>query len=438
MNTLRRLIAGATAAAVMLLAVPGAADAADRITLADGSVLEGEIVRELDGYLWVKVKLGGLEKQRLLEPSDYTEIERDAEASVNNDADGSREKAEAVPSQTPEQGTKPAKREFAEGTPRGAIISLGDGDDQEMVGIYINRPILERLIPILEEEEIDIVVFRINSGGGLLYSVERNSEIIHNEYKPRFRVVSWIESAISAAAMSAHAIEEHYFMPEGNYGAATGWYGQGTEIKGGSLEEALYSMEKISARGGHDFRIARSMQITEPLSADVDIYGNVTWRQDEDGSIMVNPAGRILTFNSQTAEQTGFSKGTAGTLDELTQAMGLVEVDWVGYIDPTIPYPVSKAEAEMRKFRDDTLRDEQRFNQYMGLYQESLNRARGTTDRNIRNRFCRRAETELGKIERTIRNNPNFGLLNLNIVGQEAIRQWVRDQREMIDEIRRG
>ena len=48
------------------------------------------------------------------------------------------------------------------------------------------------------------------------------SDVIHEQYKKKFRTVAWIDSAISAAAMTAHCLEEIYFTPQGNYGAARG------------------------------------------------------------------------------------------------------------------------------------------------------------------------------------------------------------------------
>src|SRR5690606_34230378 len=141
--------------------------------------------------------------------------------------------------------------------PRIAVISLGEGGDKDMVGLFMTAEALKRAIPLLEKDNVTDVVFRIQSGGGALLEIQKLSDVIHNEFKPRFRVVAWIKSAISAAAMTAHCIEDIYFTSDGNYGACTGWYGQLTAVKGRDLEEVLYMMEKISARGKHDPKIMR-------------------------------------------------------------------------------------------------------------------------------------------------------------------------------------
>src|ERR1041384_4869288 len=136
------------------------------------------------------------------------------------------------------------------GVPRAAVISLGD-HDKEMVGQFITADSLDRCIPLLEKEHIDIVAIRINSGGGALLEIQKLSDEIEFKFKPKFRTVAWIEHAISAAAMTAHCMEEIYLMPGASYGACTGWYGQLTAVKGRDLQEVLYMMEKISARGKH-------------------------------------------------------------------------------------------------------------------------------------------------------------------------------------------
>ena len=116
---------------------------------------------------------------------------------------------------------------------------------------------------MLEEEKIDIVVFRFYSGGGLLLEIQPLSDIIQSKYKKKFHSVAWIESAISAAAMTAHTFNDIYFTSQANYGACTGFAGSlDRPVVGIELEEVLAMMEKISDRGGHDTRIMRAMQIS--------------------------------------------------------------------------------------------------------------------------------------------------------------------------------
>ncbi|MEM7754634.1 MAG: hypothetical protein AAF297_03245 [Planctomycetota bacterium] len=409
-------------AATLALAFVGRASADDTIVLNDGTEITGEIVRELDGNIWLLEKIGTVEIERFYAKTQIADVMRDAPAV--RDADPREEERERRSVSRP-------------GVPKGAVISL-----EGMVGMQMTSDKLRDLIPILEEEIGDdgtgIVVLKINSGGGYGYEVQRLSDVIHNEMKPKFRVVAWIESAISAAAMTSHAIEEIVFMPRGNYGAATGWSGQLVAVKGRGLEEFLYQMEQISARGGYDHRIMRAMQISVPLSASIDTRnGEVQWFLDSDaGDMLVNPAGEILTFNSKNAYELGFSKGTASNLDELTEILALEEIDWVGKIDPSRIYPISKAEAEMIRFREKASEDESRFNEYMTNYNLAIGAAQGAND-DIRGALVARARRQLRNVISMVRNNPNVALFILNVLPDD-FPLWVEEQEEMLRDIARG
>ena len=202
--------------------------------------------------------------------------------------------------------------------------------------------------------------------------------------------------------MTAHGVEESYFVPGGNYGACTGYGGALDAMKGRELEEVVYMMEKVSARGKHDGegQIMRSMQhFRYPLSCDINENGDVTWYQNEEGQHLVNPEGRILTFNSQTAKKYGFSGGTARTLEELEKVMGLTEVEWVGRDTKGFFYPISRAEEINMRFRDKTYEDQERTREYFTLYQAAIQLAAGEQDDTPRGTFGGKAPKYVYKSE---------------------------------------
>jgi hypothetical protein len=403
-----------------MLAGPRTARADDKITLKDGRVLQGTVIREVNGYVWFKVKTGSLETEQMFKPEEISKLEKDAKPAAKPDAAAKDDKK-------PEAAA-------SSGAPRIAVISLG-APDQDMVGVYMTGEELRRLIPLLEAEKVDTVVFKINSGGGLGLEVQRLSDVIHNEYKPKFRVAAWIESAISAAAMTAHCIEEIYMMPRGNYGACTGWYGQLKAVEGRPLEEMLYQMEKISARGKHDPQIMRSMQIQEPLSCTIDENGDVHWYNNLKGDNIVNPEGRILTFNSETATRYKFAKGVAATYQELGKAMGLTEFTFVGKVVPNVPYPVCRAEEEMLRFRKQVKDDEDRTREYFDTYGTSIAAAEAAAPED-RPKFVGRAREALNRIKKMVANNPNFALLVFNMT-EDQFKDWVDEQEERLRKLLR-
>lgn len=408
------------------LAFAGSARAGDKVHLKDGRVLEGTIEQEIDGNVWILVKVGGIEQREFVRASDVDRVERDTPAAADpaKPSPGS-----AAPAKTRASSTDRSKR--------ATIITLGEGGDKDMVGVYMTAENLRRLMPVLEEENIGIVVFHVNSGGGYLLEIQRLSDVIHNEFKPRFRTAAWIESAISAAAMTSHCIEDIYFMPQGNYGACTGWSGALVAVKDRGLEEVLYTMEKISARGGYDPQIMRSMQIMDPLTCSIDSNGDVRWFNSLDGEHVVNPEGRILTFNAVDAERFRFSKGTAANLDELSRAMGLTEVEWVGEIRPGYLWPISKAEDQNMKYRAQVYTDETALNQYMDTYNNAIGAARAEQDRTRRGAMVGRARDALRKMIRVVKNNPNVGLFTFGATDDKEFQRWVDEQEEMLRDLMR-
>lgn len=426
---MKRLMLSVLCAAVGLIAAASGA-IADKLHLTDGRVLEGEILREVDGWVQFRYEIAGIEQTGMFRPEQIARIERDAAGETAADRPPARQERRA-----------PADR-VDDGRLRGAVISLGGGGDKEMVGVYMTAHALREAIPLLEEEGIDVVVFHINSGGGLALEVQRLSDVIHEEYKPKFRVAAWIEWAISAAAMTAHCVEEIYFMPDAAYGACTMYSGNLVMSRGRDLEEALYMMEKVSARGGYSPYIMRSMQVPDPLSCTQDENGEWAWYNTADGDVLVNPAGRILTFNAVEAERFGFSLGTAATLDELSRAMKIPEIEWVGVQTPGALYPVCKAEQFMREYRDRVYNDQQRYNEYLVKYAQSLGYAQQAA-REDRGPFVGKAREALHQIVRAVKNNPNFMFLQPlpppapEEITMEAFNEWVRQQEEMLRNLMR-
>lgn len=421
------------ACAMALLVCTHASLALDRVVLNDGRVIEGEIVRELNGSVWVKADNG---QTQFFSASSVVRIERDVDADAGGPAPAAPGVTDPAPREAaPKKNDEPQKRAVSAGAPRAAVLSFGDADnDMDMVGTYLTAASLREVIPMLEADDIDIVVLRVNSGGGALLEIKRISDLLQNEFKPRFRTVAWIDYAISAAAMTPHALPEQYFMRRGAYGASTGWYGALQAVAGRDLEEVLYLMELISERGGHDPRIMRAMQIMEPLSVDLDEHGRLKeMYQNTEGQVVINKPERVLTLNSQTAQTIGFATGIADTLDELARAMGLTEVVWVGEEVEGSPWPVSKADKHLRDFREQTARDEQNINTYFEGYNVAVELAR-QAEPESRGKFVGFARRNLNSIVRMVDNNPNLALFILNS-SEDDFKAWVRQQEEMLREL---
>ncbi|MCA9310620.1 MAG: hypothetical protein KDA21_05390 [Phycisphaerales bacterium] len=361
---------------------------AAKIHMNDGRVLEGKIVQEGDDYVMLLVKIGSVESEQFLLMSDVSKIERDATEKVVKDT--------------------PAKDDSKKGTPtiiddgatRVAFITL-----EEMVGPYMNAGALRRSYKMLkelpEEQQPDVVVLDIHSGGGALSELGLIQNLILNEISKDYRTVAWIRWAISAAAMSAWACDEIYMRTDASIGGCTGYMpipGNAKAIDGIELEQVLYMMEQVSRRTNKDPLIMRAMQIQSPLSCDIDpSTGEVTWLHNEKGEYLVNRGDEILTLNAITAERYGISLGTADSKDELMKLLGCPEWVEVG----------SEAAAYQYEFRDNVKSGDLRLKELYNSYVNNVNVA-GSRGGDERGKFIGRARQDLRAMQAVIRKAPSL------------------------------
>lgn len=416
------------AVAIATFALAGVARA-DTLRLKDGKTLEGKVSREVDGYIWFTYKVGELEQEKMFSPAEIIELKRNDGTKEAPAADGKT--ADAGDAKTEEAQKDEGKKDgaaAAEATPnypanvRRIAILTGEG----MVGMQMSAKPLEDAIPLLEKDGVTDVVYKVNSGGGYLLEIQKISDTFEYKFKPKFKTVAWIESAISAAAMSSYCIEEIYFLPNGNFGGCTGWFGGGTAVKGRELEEALLMMEKISGRAHRDPAIMRAMQIrgapdvmaelqiappSGELSANIDPKtGKVTFFQNQSGQYIINPKHgvEILTFDAIEAEKYKFSAGTAATPDELAKKMGYSEYVFVGKPMKGSLWPVSKAEELQMDWRKGISDAQARFGEIITSYQAAIGQAQSAQDRQIRGSFVNRARGHLNTLRTIAKKYPIF------------------------------
>lgn len=404
-DTIRLVLAALLIAACPALAEP------DVVKMTDGRELSGTIVRELNGYVWLDMGVGS---PLMIRPDQIEEIIRDADTEISSDP-VAVDAGEATWERRP-------------GVTRAAIITA-----EGTVGIQMSAKPLREAIPLLKQEGVDLVVFKVKSGGGLLIEIQRLSDVLHEEYKGEFQLVAWIEDAISAAAMTALTIEEIYMMPKGTFGGATAWSGQLKAVEGRGLEDVLYKMERISARGNHPPELIRAMQINTEVSYDYDeTTGEYRYYDTLEGDHVLNDGEYILTFNSETAAEAGFSRGTAATLDELTKLLqrSVGEIEWVGVEVPGEPYPISLGEKHQREWREEVTFQENRFGEIYTKYEMEIGNAASVPVEN-RGGFIRAAERYLQRIKRMVEINPNFGLL------RGITEEWFIQQEERLRNLRR-
>jgi len=378
---LSRAFRAVVIAAVALMALVAPA-VADTLHLKDGRVLEGRVSSEGDGYVYFVIKVGSIEHTELFARDQIDKIERSEDVAGN-------------PTNARATGQKQA-RAVSPGATKVAFISLRDE-----VGLFMNAGALRRSVELAAKAEPDIIVLVVNSPGGALLEVEKLSDVIHKEMKKNYRVVAWIESAISAAAMTSFNCEEMYMTDQGNIGAAVAFVqtgpGQTQAAQGADLEQILALGAELSRRGKRNPLILRAMQVFMDLSCDIDDNGIITWRDDDKGEYVVNRKERILTLNSIDSVKYGVARGIANSKDELMKVMGVTEWAEVG----------QAGEEYQQQFRKNVATVQARTNELLAKFDLALQAASGG-DQDTRNRFIGRARNYLRELQSLVRQAPSF------------------------------
>jgi len=399
---------------------------ADKIHLKDGRVIDGTVIADTETFVRVKIKIGGIESVQTFDKADVAKIEKESSISPDK-AEEPKSDNKSDKDKTKEERKAEADTVLNSTATRVAILNFGAPSEwgrevNDMVGREITAQDWRRAIPLLEKDKVQVVVVRINSGGGALSEMQPFQELYQFEYKPRFRTVGWVESAISCAAMSPYPIEEFYFMPNGSLGACTGWSGNLVAMKGKGLEQVIALMETASKWGKRSPEIMKSMQILVPLSCKIDpVTGEVTWTQDTTGDHVLNDGKTIVTLTAQDAVKYKFAKGIAANKEELAKVMGINEVVWAG--------------AEATRYIDDQLRASDKAHRtWETVYQQygiEVEHATAAQDAKTRGGFIAKARQYLNQLRSQYRINKNFG----QFTGIDD--EWFENQEDLLRRLAR-
>ena len=340
----RKLLHVAFAFALALAGPAASLFAEDVVELKNGKTYTGEILEQTEDYIKIKTLVGGIEQT-------YTIFIHDVETVTRGDAEGGASasaKEDAAASAGSPAGTETAGAETVDPETAAEIAADPNLADkkvfvipmQEVVGITFRADKLEEAVEAARPFKPDVIVLEIDSPGGLVSEIFKLRDAIQ-EIRNEFRVVVWIKSAISAAAMTSLNVREIYFKREGHIGAATMWYSDGSGAKAVTGPELEYFIEQVSdfvTSAGYDPIMVKKMIKPDGwLSADVEVMPNgerkVTWYDNQNGEFLVSRDGEILTLTASQAEFFGISLGTADTPEELAELLNLkgwVEVSDAG------------------------------------------------------------------------------------------------------------
>ncbi len=220
-----------------------------------------------------------------------------------------------------------------------AVLHLGgstlDREALDLVGLHIRAEALTAAIPLLEEARTDTVVLRISSSAGSSDEALRIAQVIQTEFKPRFRTVTWVDTAWGSAVPIAWTADEVVMSSSGEIGLAFAWIescltwgppaGRIT-----SLEDWLAFGDRVSAWSGRDPVLMSALQSLHPLSYNIDAVGQRIWRADAHGQVVITHGNSDFRLNAATAVSLDIAVGIADSSAELAMSLGHASGAWVG------------------------------------------------------------------------------------------------------------
>ena len=171
-----------------------------------------------------------------------------------------------------------------------------------------------------------IIVLKVNSGGGYGRTWSDIKDVIF-EIRENHRVIAWIESAISAAAMTVYCCDEMYYTSLGEVGSCTGYQGSPTNpLSPAGQQVMIDEMEIVLARSSRTPYLAACMfRLNKWLTYDKDpITGEITYYDTVGGEGEFSlSTGNNITLSANQAFDAGLCDGIANTEEELLALLHL-------------------------------------------------------------------------------------------------------------------
>jgi hypothetical protein len=173
-----------------------------------------------------------------------------------------------------------------------------------------------------------IIILDIDSPGGLVTEIFKISKTLA-DVRQRHRVVAWVREAISAAAVTSMHCDEIYFRTMGADGAAMMISGRDS-VYGEPLTAFRQEIGDVIEKNGRPRMVFEAMVLASAILTYTKdpVTGKVTWHDKITGlpgEIVLSDDKDNLTFNASNALDSGFSKGTADTPEQLGALLGLKE-----------------------------------------------------------------------------------------------------------------
>jgi ATP-dependent protease ClpP protease subunit len=304
------MVRTATFLGIVMMAWP-ALGLADTLILKDGRTMEGKLLSRDGGKVVFEVRRG-TSSMRMNFDADLVESIKPGELPPPVAAPSSAAPS-ASPAAAPEPVAPPVKTYATQTYYR---IPLSGVVGRTMTAAYLSRAFEDA-----RTRKPTVVILEIDSPGGAVAEVEKLMRVI-TDAKKDLRIVAFVRQAISAAAITALAVDEIYVSKGSVFGAATAYH---TTPDGGTADvsEKMKSIWMTLARssaelGGHPTLLADAMIDRSFPVYCTDVGGKKTYARTQiAGATLFKPAGKLLTLTANEAINCGLAAGLASDYAEL-------------------------------------------------------------------------------------------------------------------------
>ena len=323
-----------------VLSVLAQASHADTLITADGRELEGKVVSQGADKVVFDVHKGTSVLQMVFKASEVKKITLGALAAPAS---------KAAPTPAP----APASQPVVPAGPTYFIIPI-----KQEVGVYVTAAYIEQALKDADRLKATVVVLEVDSPGGLTGEAVK---IIDSLCKAKdIRLVAYIKSAISAAAIISLSCKEIYLDERATIGGALS-FAMGPALPE-EINEKMQSIWRASCRsaaemGGHQSILAEGM-VDKDIEIQIVQQNGRPLVKEGLGSNMLKRKGKLLTMTAKEAIACGLANGIVAGYDDLGARLGLS--GWTK--------PFKNAEAAYDKHAGEIKITEQKVKTLIGLW----------------------------------------------------------------------
>jgi len=315
---------------VVLLSMLCSIAHADIVTLRDGTVIEGVVVKDTGAQVVIEITIANIKTTKTYPRYKVKSIEHKAiETGSDQDdwapAESTDTKPENTldsPKPTPSRATRSrAKRTNSSVKTRFIVIPV-----HGVIGEETNADGLEKALLLASRKKIEHIVFEIDSPGGYVYDAVETLKVL-KKYDVAFVYHAFVEGgAISASSVYVASADDIWVRPDARVGGAVA-YSEDNSSGAAEVDAKFNSIwaAEIAARAeskGYPGAIFRAMAVLE-AEVWMDSDGKITSSKTVGSAQQIDSSSTILTIRAAQMVKAGMAKEFTGEIKDLGGVLDL-------------------------------------------------------------------------------------------------------------------